>query len=86
MIPAAMPASAGTRAMNGSTPASVVALLAPATPRSRSRYAPMIARTTTSPSISRRLGEAPGRPPRHVRGHAAMPARSARRQPPARAS
>src|SRR5262245_33894728 len=57
MIPAAMPASAGTTAMNGSTPVSVDVLLEPATPRSTSRYAPRIARTTTKPSNSNRRGD-----------------------------
>ena len=57
MIPAARPASAGTIAMNGSTPVSVAVLLAPATPRSTSRYAPRIARTTTNASNSSRRGE-----------------------------
>jgi hypothetical protein len=56
-IPAARPASAGTTAMNGSTPVSFAVLLAPATPRSTSRYAPRIARTTRTPRAGSRRGE-----------------------------
>ena len=58
MSPAARPARAGTAAMNGSAPPSAPVLLAPRTPRFRSRIAPPTARAMTSSSNAIRRGPA----------------------------
>ena len=64
MSPAATPARAGTAAMSGSVAGAVPTLAMLWTPRSRSRYAPAMARRTTKPSRMRRRVEVrrPSRP------------------------
>ena len=59
MRPAASPARAGTAAISGSAPARSVVLLAPRTPRSRSRIAPPMARPMTTSSKTIRARTAP---------------------------